>query len=208
MTFKCWGSTAVVLLIFNRHSPNAPSPLYKGGGWDFSKMALMGWKVVSLHSWQKRANPSIYDPPLPPPPSYIVYTPFSNFVHPTNFVHKHTSLSSPTPTPTVLSAALFFWLNGWSCLMLCVILLMIIWIDTCRALVPEGPWYVFYATRHQVYCGLTHKVFFPLVLWFDITHTNTQTLIAHLGAIRLTRSYKYIFALPVICSQQLPVLND
>ena len=47
-------------------------------------MALMGWKVVSLHSWQKRANPSIYDPPLPPPLLYCLH-PFFKFCPPHKF---------------------------------------------------------------------------------------------------------------------------
>ena len=45
------------------------------------------------------------------------------------------------------------------------------------ALVPEGPWCVFYATRHQVYWGPIHNTVF---YWYsDLishiqTHTNTQ----------------------------------
>ena len=46
---------------------------------------------------------------------------------------------------------------------------------------------------------------FLLVIWFDIT--NTQTHKAHLGASRLTHPYKYIFTPPVLCSQQLPLLH-
>ena len=51
--------------------------------------------------------------------------------------------------------------------------------DLCMSslgtLVPEGPWCVFYATRCQVYWGLAHNVVLLLILWFDITHTNTHT---------------------------------
>ena len=67
--------------------------------------------------------------------------------------------------------------------------LRIIWIYTCRALVPERPWYVFYAKRPQVYWGLTHNVVF---YWYSdlISHTqNTQTYTAHSGANRLTHPY-------------------
>ena len=50
-------------------------------------------------------------------------------------------------------------------------------------LVPEGPWCVFYATRCQVYWGLTHNV----VLYghsdlISLTHKHT----AHSMASRLT----------------------
>ena len=59
----------------------------------------------------------------------------------------------------------------------CAVLLSIM--DLCMSslgtLVPEGPWGVFYATRCQVYWGLTHSVVLLLILWFDITHTNTHT---------------------------------
>ena len=36
--------------------------------------------------------------------------------------------------------------------------------------VPEGPWYVFYATRHQVYSGLTHVIF----CWYSGMISDTQ----------------------------------
>ena len=41
-------------------------------------------------------------------------------------------------------------------------------------LVPEGPWCVFYATRIQVYWGLTHNV---VCYWCSdlISHTQTHT---------------------------------
>ena len=44
-------------------------------------------------------------------------------------------------------------------------------------LVPEGPWCVFYTTRHQVYWGLTHSVVFNCTLiWYHThEHTNTHT---------------------------------
>ena len=54
-------------------------------------------------------------------------------------------------------------------------------------IVPEGPCFVFYATRHQVYRGLTHCSFL-LVIQFDITHT--QRLTAHTEANSLTHPYK------------------
>ena len=46
-----------------------------------------------------------------------------------------------------------------------------------------------------------------MVLWFDITHTNTHTHTAHVRANILTRPHKYIFVPPVTCWQQLPLLH-
>ena len=71
---------------------------------------------------------------------------------------------------------------------------------------------MFYATRYQVYWGLTHNVTFLLVLWFDITHTNNkhthiQRHTAPSEANRLTHPYKFIFASLVMCSQQLSLLH-
>ena len=77
----------------------------------------------------------------PPPPP----TPFS---------------SPPTSTSTALFAALFLSMNGWSRHIWCVILLYImnLHISNLGTLVPEGPCCVFYATRCQVYWGLTHNL--------------------------------------------------
>ena len=78
------------------------------------------------------------------------------------------------PPPPLFSS---FWLNGWSRHIWCAI-----WLNDIRdlhmsslvALVPEGPWCVFYATMHQVYWGPTHNVFFR---WYSnlISHTHTHT---------------------------------
>ena len=77
-------------------------------------------------------------------------------------------------------------------------------------LVPEGPWFVFYATRCQVYWGLKQNVFFYRYYFFTgtidlIPHIQTQ--ITHSGASRLMHPYKYIFTPPVMCSQQLHWLH-
>ena len=62
-----------------------------------------GWEIfkVSLHSWQRGANPTIL---WTPPPPYIAspHSSFSNFVNPTPTSHP-TSLLPPTHTPTVPS---------------------------------------------------------------------------------------------------------
>ena len=109
------------------------------------------------------------------------FPPFQVFSNPS----PHTSLSPPTPTPTVLSVVLFLWLNGWSQHIWCAILLndnMDLNMSSLGTLVPERPWCVFFATRIQVYWGLT-QCGFLLVIWFDITHTNTH----------YTRVSKHIF---------------
>ena len=52
---------------------------------------------------------------------------------------------------------------------------------------------------------------FLLVILFDITHTHThtqrQTHTGHTGTNRLTHTYKDILTPPVICTQQLPILQ-
>ena len=146
----------------------------------------------------------------PPPPilwrlSYIAYPPpplFSNFVP---------SLpSSLSPNHTVLFVVLFLWLNGWSHHIWCAILLndnMNLHMFSLGTLVPEGAWCVFYATRCQVYWGLTHDVVFYCYSDFFITHTNAQKHTTHSGASRLTHLYKYILTPPVVCSWHLPLLQ-
>ena len=58
-------------------------------------------------------------------------------------------------------------------------------------LLPGRPCCVFYATRHQVYWGLTHDANF-CCYWFDITHIQTQknTQTAHSGVNILTHPRK------------------
>ena len=79
--------------------------------------------------------------------------------------------------------ALFFLLScfiswaEWVITPLLMCYFMIIPIYICQALVLStwrtlmGPWCVFYATRHQVYWGLTHNVVF---YWYSdlISHTH------------------------------------
>ena len=168
----------------------------QGGGF-----IMGGWAIfkVSLHSWQRDANPPIFWRP-----PYIAYPPFFQILY---IPFPPNSLSPPTPTPTGLSVVLFLWINGWSSHVWCAILLnynMDLHMSGLCTLVPEGPWCVFYVTRRQVYWGLTHVVVF---YWYSDLISRTQTHTAHSGASRLTHSYKYIFTPPAICSQQLPLLN-
>ena len=64
------------------------------------------------------------------------------------------SLSPLTSIPTAFSVVLFLWLNGWSCHIWCAILFnnnMDLHMSSLDTLVPQRPWWVFYATRCQVY---------------------------------------------------------
>ena len=135
-----------------------------------------------------------YEDPLPTP--MLPTRPFSNFCQPSP--PSRTCLSPPTPTVIVFSVVLFLWLNGWS-----HHINMDLHISSLGTLLPEGPWCVSYARRHQVYWGLK-QCGFSLVLGFDITR---KTYTAQSGASRLTHPYKFLFKWPVICSQQLPLLH-
>ena len=113
-----------------------------------------------FHSWQKGVNPTImWRPP------YIAYPP-----------PLFPILSNSTPT--ALPVVLFLWLNEWSCHIRCTILLndnMDLHMSSLGTAVPEGPWCVFFATRHQVYWGMTHHVFFTCTLIWYHTHKHTNT---------------------------------
>ena len=159
-----------------------------------------GWEIleVSLHSWKRGVNPVIlWRAPLTlPTPFFKIWPPPSpTFLSP--------------PTPTALTVVVFLWLIGWSRHTWCATLLndsMDLYTSSLSTLVPEGPWYMFYATRHQVYWGLTYNVVF---YWYSnlISHTHKHKNTAHSGANRLTHTYSYIFAPLVMCSQQLPLLH-
>ena len=87
----------------------------------------------------------------------------------------HPSLSPPTPTPYCCFCCLVFFLpNGWEHHIWCALLLndiMNLHMSSHGTLVPKGPWCVLYATRHQVYRGLTHNVIF---CWYSdlISHAH------------------------------------
>ena len=150
-------------------------------GWKFftrnggeAKNGRDGKFFVSLHSWQRGSNPPFLWRPL-----YIAYLPLLFQILSNPF--SPTSLSSPTSTATVLSVVLFLWLNGWSRHIRCAILLndnIDLFMSSLGTLVPEGPGYVFYATRRQVYRGLTHNVVFTgTLIWYHkhrITHSTLR----------------------------------
>ena len=107
-----------------------------------------------------------------------------------------------SPTPTVLSVVLFLWLSRWSHIWWAVLLNddMDLHMLSLGTLLPEGPWCVFYATskgssllRSDMWCG------FLLVLWFDITHKQTDKHTAHSRASRLTHSY-IIYLQHLLCA--------
>ena len=100
--------------------------------------------------------PLLFQPPLPQFPV-------------TSNLHPNCSFCSPVS---------FGWVGGWSRHIWCAILLndnMELHMSSLGTLVPEGPWCVFYATRRQVYWGLTHNVVF---YWYSNlilqTHKHTQ----------------------------------
>ena len=103
---------------------------------------------------------------------YCLALPFSNPPHPhfpvNSNIHSHCSFSCH------VSLAEWWSYHIWSAFLLTDN--MDLYISSFGTLLPEGPWYVFHATRRQVYWSLTSV--FILVLWFDITHTHlhTQTL--------------------------------
>ena len=69
------------------------------------------------------------------------------------------------PPPLLFLFPCFFNWNVWSCHIWCIILLDNIMdphMSSVVTLVPEGPWGVFFATKCQVYWGLTHNVVFYL----------------------------------------------
>ena len=104
-------------------------------------------------------------------------------------------LSKPPSFPVTSNPHSHCSFFGWICdtaTFDVLVYLMILWIYTCRALVPEGTWCVFYATRHQVYRGLIDNVVF---CWYSNlishtqTHAHTKRHTIHSRASRLTLSY-------------------
>ena len=146
-----------------------PPSFIKGGGWNFSKMAVIGAMgnagkpgmggggggkfFKSLYIVAKRVLTLLfYEDPL-----YCLSVPPPLCLPPPNF------LSSSTNSPTALSVVLFLWLNGWWCHIWCAILLnanMDLYMWSLGTSVPEGPWCVFQAIRPLVYCGMKHNVVF------------------------------------------------
>ena len=136
---------------------------------------------VFLHSWWKDAKPLI----LCRPP-YISYyhLPFFKFYWTPHLPRPLTSLSPPTPIPTDFSIFLFLWLNRWSCH-----IWMHLHMSSLGTLVPEGPWCMFYATRHK-FAEVWHIMcFYCTLIWY---HTQTDKYKQHTqGYSRKTHPYIY-----------------
>ena len=84
-------------------------------------------------------------------------------------------LLSPTPSPLFFLLFCFFgWISDYTTFVV-LFYLMDLRVSSLGTLVPEGSWFVFYATRFQVYWGLTHNVDF---YWYsDLiwqTHKHRQ----------------------------------
>ena len=90
--------------------------------------------------------------------SYCLPPPFSNFCPFAHFV------------------ALFLWLNGWSRWIWCVIFYLITSIDTFSGLVPlyHKEYGVCFMTQGVSLLRSTTWRGFLLILWFDITHANSN----------------------------------
>ena len=116
------------------------------------QMGWLRWPHI-CHSWQRVPNPPI----LWRPPFQILSNLHPFLLLPT-LLHPHCSFRC---------LVLFGWV-GDRAIFDVLFYLMISWIYKCWALVPEGPWCVFYTKMHQLYWG-------TLVLWFDVTHTHTHT---------------------------------
>ena len=140
---------------------------------------MVGWGLFkfSLHSWQRGANlPIVCRPTL-----YCLH-PYFQFclTHPL----PHSPVNSNAHPPLFLRLTCFFGWMGDHATFDVLFYLMIIWIYTCQALAP--------LTRRTLMCVLCNKASsllrpgtcgFLLVLWFDITHTQTQTHTVHSGAV-------------------------
>ena len=173
---------------------------------------------VSLHSWQKAANPSILWRP-----SYCHPPPFFQIL-------SNTPPLLPLPCHFQPSLSLFFllpyffgWMGDLSCFfgwmgdltyffgwmgdhaIWCAILPndnMDLHISSLDTLVPESL-DVCFMQQGTKFTEIWHLMwlFTGTLIWYH-THKNRHT--PHSGTTRLTHP---IFSLPVLCSQQLPLLN-
>ena len=77
----------------------------------------------------------------------------------------------PLPPPAALSVVSNLWLNGWSRPIWFAILvnnIMDLHISSISKFLPEGLWYLLYATRCQDYWGLTHT-------HWDLSYSHKDT---------------------------------
>ena len=120
------------------------------------------------------------NPPILWRPSYIAYSPLFKFC-PTPPISLSPPVThpylppTPTPHPTVIYVVRFLCYFCCPVCYLFAILLndnMDLHMLSLGTLVSEGQWCMFYATRHQVYRGLTHMFFY----WYsNITYTHANS---------------------------------
>ena len=129
------------------HCLNPPPLFIKGGGWSFPKMAVIGARELENFycKWGDARNGWVGFT------SYIAY-PYPFF----QMLSTPPSSLSPRTPPPLCSFCCLASLTEWVITPRMLLYLMIIWIYMLNVgtIVPEGPWYVFYAR------GLTHNVVF------------------------------------------------
>ena len=104
----------------------------------------------------------------------------------------------PLPPLLFLMSCFFGWVGDRATFDVLFYDVMDLYMSTVGTLVPEGPYYVFYAGRCHVFWDLTRNVVF--CLYSDlISHKQTLTQVdtVHSGANRKTHPYKYLLAPPV-----------
>ena len=128
---------------------------------------LVVCRTIHYHSWQRISKPTPYFLP-----HYFVYpstsATFSNVVQPPT-LPRCLSLH-----PFRFFVVLFLLVNCWLSHIRCANLLngiLGLHMLILSTLVPEGPCCVFYATRRQVYWGMTHNVAF---CWYSILISHAQ----------------------------------
>ena len=210
---NAWGAVGQFLIIFFMNNKR-PSHTLKGGSTIFFitfakkfiiQITWMRFSVIDTHLLIMIIVGRGVLPPLfyeDSPPLYCLPTlpPFFEIFS----IPRCLPCCLEPPAPLLIMLSCFF---GWmgDCATFGVLFyLMRSWMYPCRAL---GPWCVFYATRCQVYWGLTHVAFCWYSDLISQTQTHTQTHTAYSGASRLTHPYKYIFSPTVMCSQQPSLLH-
>ena len=122
-----------------------------------------------------------------------------------NFVPLLCGHHQPPPPLLVLLSCFFGWMGYCATF---DVLLNVTWcnywsthVKPCYRVVPKRACCMFYATRYQVYWGLTHNVFFFAVV-ISCTHKHKHTLkhLPHSGANRLIHSYKCILTCHLLCA--------
>ena len=131
-------------------------------------------------------------------------SPFSNFVQPLPPI----LCLQPPPAVLFLLSSFFDWMGGRATFDV-LFYLMILYIYTCWALIPlyQKDLALCFIQQGVKFTEVWHIMQFlaSTLIWY---HTDTQTRhTAHSGANKLTHSYKSILTPPIMCSQQLCVLQ-